>query len=50
MNLNDLYQKASNFEFLTVEEGVYLYEHAPLTELMFVADELRKQQIGRAHV
>jgi cyclic dehypoxanthinyl futalosine synthase len=45
MNLNDLYQKALNFEFLSVEEGVFLFENAPLTELMFVADELRKKQV-----
>jgi cyclic dehypoxanthinyl futalosine synthase len=45
MNLNDLYQKALNFEFLSVEEGVFLFDNAPLTELMFVADELRKKQV-----
>jgi cyclic dehypoxanthinyl futalosine synthase len=45
MNLNDLYQKALNFEFLSVEEGVFLFNNAPLTELMFVADELRKKQV-----
>ncbi|HTC01179.1 MAG TPA: cyclic dehypoxanthinyl futalosine synthase [Ferruginibacter sp.] len=45
MNLNDLYQKALNFEFLSVEEGVYLFDNAPLTELMYVADELRKKQV-----
>jgi cyclic dehypoxanthinyl futalosine synthase len=50
MNLNDLYQKASNFEFLTIEEGMYLFEHAPLTELMYVADELRKQQVPHGKV
>jgi cyclic dehypoxanthinyl futalosine synthase len=45
MNLNDLYKKALNFEFLSIEEGVYLFENAPLTELMYVADELRKKQV-----
>ena len=40
-----LLQKALNFEFLTVEEGVYLFENASLTELMFVANELRKKQV-----
>ena len=50
MNLNDLYQKASNFEFLSIEEGMYLFQHAPLTELMFVADELRKQQVPHGKV
>ncbi|HMG83664.1 MAG TPA: cyclic dehypoxanthinyl futalosine synthase [Ferruginibacter sp.] len=45
MNLNELYQRALNFEFLSEEEGVFLFENAPLTELMFVADELRKKQV-----
>ena len=45
MQLQDLYQKAANFEFLTKEEGVFLFEKAPLTELMFLADELRKKQV-----
>ncbi|HMO32688.1 MAG TPA: CofH family radical SAM protein [Lacibacter sp.] len=50
MNLNELYQKALRFEFLTVEEGMYLYEYAPLTELMYVADELRKLQVPHGKV
>ncbi|MBL7701036.1 MAG: dehypoxanthine futalosine cyclase [Ferruginibacter sp.] len=50
MELNDLYYKALNFEFLTVEEGMYLFENAALTELMFVADELRKKQVPHGKV
>ncbi len=50
MELNDLYQKALRFEFLSVEEGMYLFEHAPLTELMYVADELRKKQVPHGKV
>ena len=50
MSLNDLYDKASKFGFLSVEEGVYLYQHAPLAELMFVADELRKKQVPHGKV
>ncbi len=50
MNLPDLYQKALEFEFLSVEEGVYLFHHAPLTELMFIADELRKKQVPHGKV
>ncbi|GAC1379826.1 MAG: cyclic dehypoxanthinyl futalosine synthase [Ginsengibacter sp.] len=50
MDLASLYNKASRFEFLSVEEGVYLYNHAPLTELMFVADELRKKQVPHGKV
>ncbi|MEO7308470.1 MAG: cyclic dehypoxanthinyl futalosine synthase [Ferruginibacter sp.] len=50
MELNDLYQKALRFEFLTVEEGMYMFEKAALTELMFVADELRKKQVPHGKV
>ena len=45
MQLADLYTRAMRFEFLTIEEGVYLFEHAPLAELSFVANELRKIQV-----
>lgn len=50
MNLSDLYTKAASFEFLTEEEGVFLFHHAPLTELMFLADELRKKQVPHGKV
>ena len=50
MNLSELYRKALDFEFLSIDEGVYLFHHAPLTELMFVADELRKKQAPHGKV
>ncbi len=50
MELNELYQKALRFEFLTVEEGVFLFENAALTDLMYVADELRKKQVPHGKV
>ena len=50
MILNELYQKALNFDFLSVEEGVFLFKHAPLAELMFVADEMRKKQVPHGKV
>jgi cyclic dehypoxanthinyl futalosine synthase len=50
MQLQDLYNKALQFQFLTVEEGVFLFENAPLTELMYVADELRKKQVPHGKV
>jgi cyclic dehypoxanthinyl futalosine synthase len=50
MMLHDLYQKALNKEFLSIEEGMFLFEKAPLTDLMFVADELRKQTVPHAKV
>jgi cyclic dehypoxanthinyl futalosine synthase len=50
MNFPDLYDKALRFEFLSIEEGMHLFEHAPLTELMFVANELRKKQVPHGKV
>jgi cyclic dehypoxanthinyl futalosine synthase len=50
MKLEELYQKALDFESLTVEEGVHLFSQAPLTELMFVANELRKIQVPHGKV
>lgn len=50
MNLATLYQKALNFEFLSAEEGIHLFQNAPLAELMFVADELRKKQVPHGKV
>jgi cyclic dehypoxanthinyl futalosine synthase len=50
MQLEVLYKKALAFEFLSVEEGMFLFEHAPLTELMNVADELRKIQVPHGKV
>ncbi|MCF6401843.1 dehypoxanthine futalosine cyclase [Chitinophaga filiformis] len=50
MELKDLYRKALNFEWLTPEEGIYLFEKAPLAELMDIANELRKQQVPHGKV
>jgi cyclic dehypoxanthinyl futalosine synthase len=50
MSISDLLERASKFEFLSAEEGVYLYHHAPLTDLMFIADELRKKQVPHGKV
>jgi cyclic dehypoxanthinyl futalosine synthase len=50
MNLSDLYQKALEKEFLSIDEGVLLFNESPLTELMFVADELRKKQVPHGKV
>ncbi|MBL4624729.1 MAG: CofH family radical SAM protein [Flavobacteriales bacterium] len=44
MNSEDLFSRALEFDFLTAEEGQFLFEHAATTELMFVANELRKKQ------
>ena len=50
MELRDLYKKAQHFEFLTAEEGVFLFEQAPLAELMQVANELLKIQVPHGKV
>jgi cyclic dehypoxanthinyl futalosine synthase len=50
MELPVLYKKALNFEFLSTEEGMYLFEHAPLTHLMHIADTLRKHQVPHGKV
>ncbi|HET6242963.1 MAG: CofH family radical SAM protein [Bacteroidetes bacterium] len=44
MNAAKLFQKALDFEFLTAEQGRFLFTTAPLTELIYVANELRKIQ------
>ncbi|MBN8686586.1 MAG: dehypoxanthine futalosine cyclase [Chitinophagales bacterium] len=50
MQLTELYDKAAAFGFLTVEEGMYLFQHAPLADLMLIADELRKKQVPHGKV
>ena len=44
MNIDALLQRALAFEFLSAKEGQYLFEHAPIADLMYVANELRKTQ------
>ena len=41
MQLKQLYQKALNFEWLTIEEAIFLFENAPTSELMQIAHQLR---------
>src|SRR5215203_3693396 len=50
MSLSQLFEKALRFEFLSLEEGKYLFEEASLTELMYVANELRKIQVPHEKV
>lgn len=44
MNTDLLYAKALRADFLTIQEGIFLHEHAPTAELMAVADEMRRQR------
>jgi len=48
--LNDLYQKALDFAHLSAEEGMFLFEKAPLNELSYIANELRKKQVPHGKV
>jgi cyclic dehypoxanthinyl futalosine synthase len=50
MNLEGLYDRALNGDFLSVEEGMWLFQHAPLTELMLVADRLRRKAVPHGKV
>lgn len=50
MDLEQLLHRALQFEHLSLEEGIFLYQHTPLAELMFVADELRKKQVPHGKV
>ena len=43
MNAETLLQRALNLEFLSIGEGQYLFENAPTSELMDVANEIRKK-------
>ena len=44
MITDKLLKRALNFEFLSIEEGMFLFNNAPTAELIFVANELRKIQ------
>ena len=50
MSLSELFHKALGLEDLSIEEGMHLFEQAPLTELIYVADELRKKQVPHGKV
>lgn len=50
MNLSSLYEKALGSDFLSIEEGMALFEQAPLAELMLVADTLRQEKVPHGKV
>lgn len=41
MDLQEIYQKALELEFLSIEEGVYLFENAPTPDLITIGNTLR---------
>jgi len=44
MNKDELLKRALQFDFLSIEEGCFLFAHAATSELMYVGNELRKKQ------
>ena len=50
MAIDILLERAMNFEFLTAEEGVFLFENAATAELMYVANALRQKQVPNNNV
>ena len=45
METQKLLDRALQFDFLNANEGLFLFENAPTSDLMFVANELRKKQV-----
>lgn len=48
--LAGIYERALSRQFLSVEEGVMLYHEAPLNELAYMANELRKESVPHGKV
>ncbi|MCP3928873.1 MAG: dehypoxanthine futalosine cyclase [Bacteroidetes bacterium] len=45
MHINDLLERALKLDFLNVEEGVFLFEHAPTAELVYTGNQLRQHHV-----
>lgn len=45
LNISELLQKALRFEFLTAEEGLFLFENAPTAELIYVGNSIRQYHV-----
>ncbi|MFM9948926.1 MAG: cyclic dehypoxanthinyl futalosine synthase [Saprospiraceae bacterium] len=45
MHIEDLLQRALNLDFLTAEEGVFLFEQAPTAALVHVGNRLRQHHV-----
>ncbi|MEO6632774.1 MAG: dehypoxanthine futalosine cyclase, partial [Mucilaginibacter sp.] len=50
MNTANLLQRALQFDFLSQDEGVFLYKNASTADLMYTANELRKIQVPHGKV
>ena len=45
MHTNDLLHRALQFEWLSPEEGVFLFENAALAELLYVGNKMRQHHV-----
>ena len=45
METQKLLDRAQKFDFLNANEGLFLFENATTSDLMFIANELRKKQV-----
>ena len=45
MELKEIYGKSLEGQFLTTKEGLFLFEAAPLGDLMFIANQLRQKKV-----
>lgn len=50
MNVQDLLERALQFDFLSKEEGIFLYQNAATAQLAHVANILRKKQVPHGKV
>ena len=50
MTVEGLLDRALKFEFLSAEEGVFLFENAPTAELMYVAHKMRLHHVPNNRV
>jgi len=47
MNFNNIFKRALDFDFLSIDEGMYLYENVPVSDLMWLANEVKKKIHGK---
>lgn len=50
MEITNLLNRALQFDFLSAEEGLFLFNHCSLTDLMYAANEMRKKQVPHGKV
>ena len=50
MNVQNLLERALAYDFLSIDEGVFLFKNAATADLMFTANQLRKEQVPHGKV